>query len=61
MDKSASQVRNAALYDHCNFTSMQVWLNHSRYRSLDMPTDSPRNSELVYTSRSTILLADTIG
>ena len=32
-DKSGSQVRNAALFDHCNLT------NHSRYPSVDMPTD----------------------
>ena len=32
-------MRNAALFDHCNLTNMQVWLNHSRYPSLDMPTD----------------------
>ena len=38
-DKSDSQVRNAALFDHCNFTNMQVMLNHSRYPSVDMPTD----------------------
>ena len=38
-DKSGSLVRNAALFDHCNLTNMQVWLNHSRYPSLDMPTD----------------------
>ena len=36
--QSSSQVRNAALLDHCNLTNMQVWLNHSRYPSLDMPT-----------------------
>ena len=38
-DKSSSQVRNAALFDHCNLTNMQVMLNHSRYPSVDMPTD----------------------
>ena len=38
-DKSGSQVRNDALFDHCNLANMQVWLNHSRYPSLDMPTD----------------------
>ena len=38
-NKSGSQVRNAALFDHCNLTNMQVWLNHSRYPSLDMTTD----------------------
>ena len=38
-DKCGSQVRNSALFDHCNFTNMQVVLNHSRYPSVDMPTD----------------------
>ena len=38
-DKSGSQARNAAIFDHCNLTNMQVWLNHSRYPSLDMATD----------------------
>ena len=30
---------NAAVLDHYNLTNMQVWLNHSRYPSLDMATD----------------------
>ena len=38
-DKSGSQVRNAALFGHCNLTNMQVVLSHSRYPSVDMPTD----------------------
>ena len=38
-DKSGSQVRNAAPFDQCNPTNMQVVLNHSRYPSVDMPTD----------------------
>ena len=38
-DKSGRQVRNAALFDHCNLTNLQVMLNHSRYPSVDMPTD----------------------
>ena len=38
-ENSDSQVRNAALFDNCNLTNMQVWLNHARYPSLDMPTD----------------------
>ena len=38
-DKSGRQVRNAAIFDHCNLTNLQVWLNHSRYPSLDMITD----------------------
>ena len=41
-DKSGSQVRNAALFDHCNLTNMQVMLNHSRYPSVDMPTNSAK-------------------
>ena len=32
-------MRNAALFDHCNLTNMRVMLNHSRYPSVDMPTD----------------------
>ena len=32
-------MRNAALFDHCNLTNTQVMLNHSRYPSVDMPTD----------------------
>ena len=38
-DKSGSQVRNAALFDHSNLTNMQVTLHHSRYPSVNMPTD----------------------
>ena len=41
-DKSGNQECNAALFDHCNLTNMQVWLNHSRYPSLDMTTDFPK-------------------
>ena len=32
-------MRNAALFDHCNLTNMQVVLNHSRHPSVDMPPD----------------------
>ena len=32
-------MRNAALFDNCNLTNMQVMLNHCRYPSVDMPTD----------------------
>ena len=39
MNKSGSQENNDAIFDHCNFTNMQVWLNHSRYPSVDMTTD----------------------
>ena len=38
-DKNDNQVRNDALFDHCNLTNMQVMLNHSSYPSVDMPTD----------------------
>ena len=38
-DNSGSQVRNAAISYHCTLTNTQVWLNHSRYPSLDMTTD----------------------
>ena len=38
-DKSGNQENNAAIFDHCNLTNMQVWLNHSRYPSVDMTTD----------------------
>ena len=33
------QERNAAIFDHCNLTNIQVCLNHSRYPSADMATD----------------------
>ena len=48
-DKGGNQENNAAIFNHCNFTNMQVWLNHSRYRML------------VYTSRFTNLLTDIMG
>ena len=38
-DKSGNQEHNAAISNHCNLTNMQVWLNHSRYSSVDMATD----------------------
>ena len=38
-NKSGNQETNAAVFDHCNLTNMQVWLNHSRYPSVDMSTD----------------------
>ena len=41
--KSGNQENNTALFDHCNLTNMQVWLNHSRYPSLDMATDFAKN------------------
>ena len=36
---SGNQENNAAICDHSNLTNMQVWLNHSRYPSVDMATD----------------------
>ena len=33
-----NQERNAAIFDHCNLTNMQVCLNHSRYPA-DTTTD----------------------
>ena len=38
MNKSGNQENNAAVFDHHNLTNMQVWLNHSRYPSVDMAT-----------------------
>ena len=38
-DKSGNQETNGAIFDHCSLTNMQVWLNHSRYQSVDMATD----------------------
>ena len=31
--------QNPAIFDRCNLTNMQLWLNHSRYPSVDMATD----------------------
>ena len=36
-DKIDNQENNAAIFDHCNLTK-QVWLNHSRYPSVDIAT-----------------------
>ena len=38
-DKSDNQECSAALFDHYNLSNMQIWLNHSRYPSVDMATD----------------------
>ena len=38
-NKSGNQENNAALFDHCKPANMKVWLNHSRYPSVDMATD----------------------
>ena len=40
-------MRNAALFDHCNLTNMQVMLNHSRYPAVDMPTDFAKEQFVV--------------
>ena len=48
--KSGSQERNAAIFDHCNLTSMQVCLNHSRYPTADMATDFVEEYVGVYKS-----------
>ena len=40
--KSGNQQQNPALFDHCNTTNMQVLLNHTRYPSVDMLTDFPK-------------------
>ena len=37
--KSDNQESNAAIFDHCNLTNMQVCLNYSRYLSANMATD----------------------
>ena len=37
-DKSGNQENNDAIFNHCNLTNMQVWLNHSRYTSVDIAT-----------------------
>ena len=38
-DKRGNLENNAAMFDHCNLTNMQMWLNHYRYPSVDMATD----------------------
>ena len=38
-DKSGNQANNAVIFNHCNLRNIQVWLNHSRYPSVDMATD----------------------
>ena len=44
MNKGGNQMNNTAMnntavFDHCHLTNMQVWLNHSRYPSVDTATD----------------------
>ena len=38
-NKSDNQENNAAIFDHCILAKIQLWLNHSRYPSVDMATD----------------------
>ena len=38
-NKSSNQENIAAVFDHCNLTNMEVWLNHYRYPPVDMATD----------------------
>ena len=33
-NKSGNEEANAAVFDHCNLTNMQLWLNQSRYPSV---------------------------
>ena len=40
--KSGNQQQNPALFDHCNTTNMQLLLNHTRYPSVDILTDFPK-------------------
>ena len=58
--KVGNQENNAALFDHCNLTNLQLWLNHSRYPSVDMATDFTQE-QYAGVIRFTILLADTMG
>ena len=38
-NKCGNQENNAAIFDHCKLTNMQMWLNHSRYPSVDISPD----------------------
>ena len=38
-DNSGNQENNAARFDHCNLTNMEVWLNHFKFPSVDMAAD----------------------
>ena len=58
-DKIGNQENNAAISYHCNLTNMQVMLNHSTLLWIWLQI-SPRSSRLVYTSRFTIFLVDTM-
>ena len=35
---NCKRTRVVIIFDHCKLTNMQVWLNSSRYRSVDMAT-----------------------
>ena len=37
-NKSSNQENNTAIFDHCNVTNMQFWLDHSKCPSVDMAT-----------------------
>ena len=41
-NKIGNQKINATFFDHCSLANMQVWLNHYRYPSVDMATDSAK-------------------
>ena len=41
-NKIGNQESNSAVFAHCDLTNMQVWLNHSKYPSVDMATDSTK-------------------
>ena len=60
-NKSGIQENNAAIIDHCNLTNMQVWLNHSRYPSVDMATDFTKEQYAGVYKSFYDFLADTMG
>ena len=42
-DKSGNQTKNAALFDHCNVTNMNVVLNSTKYPPLDVNANFTKN------------------
>ena len=60
-NKSGNQENNAALFNHCNLTNIQVCLNHSRCPSVDMATDFAKEQYAGTYKSFSILLADTMG
>ena len=42
-DKSGDQTKNAALFDHCNVTNMNVVLNSTKYPPLDVNANFTKN------------------